>query len=230
MVVTYVAMVSIAARLAASPADESWDNINAMDDACLALLTLTDRVTVAAVRGNAGAGGCFLALAADRVWARDGVVLNPHYRNMGNLYGSEYWTYLLPRRVGAERAREVMQRRQPMLAAEAASIGLIDACFGADPAGFEVEAAARAAALAVDDAWAAMIDEKARRRARDEAARPLADWRAEELTHLHRNFYGFDPSYHVARYHFVLKSPHSWTPRHLARHRELGFDNPIVSH
>jgi hypothetical protein len=33
------------------------------------------------------------------------------------------------------------------------------------------------------------------------------------------NFYGFDPSYHVARYHFVHKVPHAWTPLHLARHR-----------
>ena len=56
-------------------------------------------------RGNAGAGGCFLALAADQVWAHGGVVLNPHYKNMGNLYGSEYWTYLLPRRVGEAGAR-----------------------------------------------------------------------------------------------------------------------------
>jgi putative two-component system protein, hydrogenase maturation factor HypX/HoxX len=32
-----------------------------------------------------------MALAADRVYARDGVVLNPHYKGMG-LYGSEYWT------------------------------------------------------------------------------------------------------------------------------------------
>ncbi len=33
------------------------------------------------------------------------------------------------------------------------------------------------------------------------------------------NFYGFDPSYHVARYHFVHRMPHAWTPLHLARHR-----------
>ncbi len=50
----------------------------------------------------------FLALAADCVLARSGIVLNPHYRNMGNLYGSEYWTYLLPRRVGAEQANALM--------------------------------------------------------------------------------------------------------------------------
>jgi putative two-component system hydrogenase maturation factor HypX/HoxX len=38
------------------------------------------------------------------VVAREDVVLNPYYRHMGGLYGSEYWTYLLPRRVGLEMA------------------------------------------------------------------------------------------------------------------------------
>jgi putative two-component system hydrogenase maturation factor HypX/HoxX len=33
------------------------------------------------------------------------------------------------------------------------------------------------------------------------------------------NFYGFDPSYHVARYHFVYKLPKARTPHYLARHR-----------
>jgi putative two-component system hydrogenase maturation factor HypX/HoxX len=95
-----------------------WRAIEAIDDVALAILQLTDRLTVAALRGNAGAGGCFLALAADGVGA-PGVVLNPHYKNMGNLYGSEYWTYLLPRRVGEARARPLMQGRLPMAAAEA---------------------------------------------------------------------------------------------------------------
>jgi hypothetical protein len=35
---------------------------------------------IAGLRGNAGAGGAMLALAADRVYARQGVVLNPHYK------------------------------------------------------------------------------------------------------------------------------------------------------
>jgi putative two-component system hydrogenase maturation factor HypX/HoxX len=35
-----------------------------------------------------------------------------------------------------------------------------------------------------------------------------------------RNFYGFDPSYHYARAHFVHKVPHAWTPLHLAVHRQ----------
>jgi putative two-component system hydrogenase maturation factor HypX/HoxX len=212
---------------AASPADESWANIQAMNDVCLALLTLADKLTVAALRGNAGAGGCFLALAADQVWARQAVVLNPHYKNMGNLYGSEYWTYLLPRRVGAGPAARIMNDRLPLLARTALGLGLVDACFGADRADFDAQVADRAAALAADAGFAAQLDDKQRRRREDEAARPLAAYREEELQHMQRNFFGFDPSYHVARYHFVLKSPSSWTPRHLARHRDIGWRTPV---
>ena len=208
---------------ARSVADESWANINAMDDVCLALLQAGDKLTVAAMRGNAGAGGCFLALAADFVWARAGVVLNPHYRNMGNLYGSEYWSYLLPRRVGAEAAQAIMRNRLPLLAGRAVEAGLIDACFGRDLPGFEREVAARADALARAADYPARLADKQHRRAADEAIKPLAACRTEELEQMRRNFFGFDPSYHVARYHFVNKSAQSWTPRHLALHRELGW-------
>jgi putative two-component system hydrogenase maturation factor HypX/HoxX len=38
------------------------------------------------------------------------------------------------------------------------------------------------------------------------------------------NFYGFDPSYHVARYNFVCKVPKSRTPFHLAGHRRPARD------
>lgn len=201
-----------------SAADASWRNIQAMNDVVLELLTLDDRVTVAMLAGNAGAGGCFLAFAADLVWAHEGVVLNPHYKNMGNLYGSEYWTYTLPRRAGAQGA-EVMQRRLPTGAREAASLGLVDAVLGADAAELQARAATEAAALAAAYDHAKRIADKQHQRAADEARRPLAEHREAELQHMHRNFYGFDPSYHVARHHFVTRKPHAWTPRHLATHR-----------
>jgi len=75
---------------AESPAEESWRNIRAMDDLCEEILKTADKLTVAGMQGNAGAGGVFLALTCDLVFAREGVVLNPHYKNMGNLYGSEF--------------------------------------------------------------------------------------------------------------------------------------------
>ena len=58
------------------------------------------------------------------------MVLNPHCKDMGNLYGSEYRTYLLPRHVGEANARRIAQARVPMGAPEALNLGLIDARFG----------------------------------------------------------------------------------------------------
>ncbi len=198
-----------------SPADESWRNINAIDDVVRTLVQATHMLTVAVLRGNAGAGGVFLALAADRVVARDGVVLNPHYRNMGNLYGSEYWTYLLPRRMPSDAGAHLMQRRLPIDAAQACALGLIDQVL--PTADFEAELAALTTALRADAA--ALIAAKARQRAVDEGARPLEDYRRDELERMRLNFYGFDPSYHVARYYFVHKQCPSRTPLYLARHR-----------
>jgi putative two-component system protein, hydrogenase maturation factor HypX/HoxX len=207
-----------------SPPDESWANINAIDDLAEAILCCETQLTVAAVGANAGAGGCFLARACDQVWVRDGVILNPHYKNMGNLYGSEYWTYLLPPRVGDDGARAIMQQRLPMRASEAVRCGFYDACLPGP--GFAVDVARRAGELAHAPDFSAQLADKVARRAADEAVKPLAQYRQEELAAMRRNFYGFDPSYHVARYHFVQKSPHSWTPRHLARHRDLDWKIP----
>ncbi len=209
---------------AESPADESWANINAIDDLAEAILTCSSQLTVAALHGNTGAGGCFLARACDAVWVRDGVMLNPHYKNMGNLFGSEFWTYLLPPRVGLDGARAIMRHRLPMTAQEAVQCGFYDACLPGP--GFFVDVVRRAAELAASPDLDGRLAAKAEKRAADEAIKPLAAYRAEELAEMRRNFYGFDPSYHVARYHFVARSPHSWTPRHLARHRDLDWKIP----
>lgn len=206
-------------RAGDSAADASWRNIQAMNDVALAVLQTTDRLTVSVLRGNAGAGGAFLALAADQVWAHGSVVLNPHYKNMGNLHGSEYWTYLLPRRLGEVGAKELMAQRLPLLAAEALRIGLIDHRDEGPREGFEERCLQRALTLAGSYNPSGALAAKQTRREQDEAHRPLAQYREQELARMHRNFYGFDPSYHVARHHFVHKQPHAWTPRHLAVHR-----------
>ena len=205
---------------AASPADESWANINAMNDLCRAIITCDSHLTIAAMHGNAGAGGVFMALAADLVLARDGVVLNPHYKGMGNLYGSEYWTYLLPRRCGAEQADRVVRARLPVGAPEATALGLIDAHFGRDPAEFRAGVVALAEAAAADPGVDQRLAEKRLSRLADEQGKPLESYRAEELAHMKLNFYGFDPSYHVARWNFIRKVPKSRTPLYLAPHRK----------
>jgi putative two-component system hydrogenase maturation factor HypX/HoxX len=204
-----------AIEAASSPADASWENINAIDDVAHEILTLTDKVTVAALQGNAGAGGVFLALATDLVLARSGVIINPHYKGMGNLYGSEYWTYTLARRCGEENAKTIVEARLPMGMAEAKRLGLVDDAFGFSIGDFLSEMLKRLRNLDV----APLLTNKQTRRAADEAIKPLESYRAEELERMKLNFYGFDPSYHVARYNFIFKIPKSRTPLYLARHR-----------
>ena len=63
-----------------------------------------------------------------------------------------------------------------------------------------------------------LLEEKRRRRLADEAEKPLQRYRDEELAEMRRNFYGFDPSYHVARYNFVYRVAKSHTPLTLAGH------------
>jgi len=70
-------------------------------------------------------------------------------------------------------------------------------------------------------AYESQIESKNRNRAIDEARRPLQQYRDEELECMRLNFYGFDPSYHVARYNFVYKIPKSRTPITIAKHRRV---------
>ena len=208
-----------------SAADESWRNINALDDLAEAILRTETHLTVAALQGNAGAGGVFLARACDEVWMRRGVVLNPHYKDMGNLFGSEFWTYSLPRHTGAENAERIAKARLPMGSKEALELGLADAGFGSTPDAFFTEALVRAETLADSDDFEGRLAGKRARRAADEAEKPLARYRAEELERMRLNFYGFDPSYHIARYNFVARVPKSRTPVTIARHRDARADH-----
>jgi putative two-component system hydrogenase maturation factor HypX/HoxX len=199
---------------APNPADESWANINAIDDVVEAVLRTTDRLVVAALGGNAAAGGAVLGLAADEVWLRGGVVLNPHYRLMG-LYGSEYWTYLLPRRVGQVEADRLMQAALPVGARSAVRGGLADRLVDASPQDFTEAVWAAADELAAAPDLGARIAAKARRLAKDEAERPLQDYRREELERMREIFYDPHAPYHALRSAFVRKTVPERTPEQL---------------
>ncbi len=186
------------------PALESWNNINAIDDLVREILDCPNHVTIAALRNNAGAGGAIMALACDEVVIRDGVVLNPHYRTMG-LYGSEYWTYLLPRRVGAARARRIMDECQPMLAVEAIGAGMADVMFPEDWQLFHNQLTAYCENTRERINLDKFLEIKATQRAQDEQIKPLDEYRQAELAYMRETFYDPSSEYHQARRRFVYK-------------------------
>lgn len=187
------------------PALESWRNINAINDLIFEIINTMSHVVIAGMRGNAGAGGAMLALAADRVYARPSVVLNPHYRSMGGLYGSEYWTYTLPRRVGQKQALALTLSCEPLSARAAQEMGFLDEAFGDDIAAFEAGLRLRAEQIARHPGFPSLLRQKHERRLGDELAKPLAAYRAEELEKMRVNFFGPDRAYHEARRRFVFK-------------------------
>ncbi|MFF3905623.1 enoyl-CoA hydratase-related protein [Streptomyces sp. NPDC001848] len=201
---------------AADPAAESWANINAIDDLVEAVLTTTDRLVVAALAGNAAAGGVMLALAADEVWCRSGCVLNPHYRLMG-LTGSEYWTYTLPRRVGAAAADRIVREALPMSAASARGLGLVDRVIECAPQDFAAEAGRLAARLASLPGTRTRIAAKKEALEHRQSTEPLSAFRERELAAMHRVFHDPDAPYHALRRAFVRKEKPSCTPPHLGR-------------
>ncbi|MGY1974525.1 hydrogenase maturation protein [Nocardia gipuzkoensis] len=197
---------------AEDPARESWLNINAMNDLVEAILTTTDKLVISVLPGNAAAGGVMLALAADEVWCRESVVLNPHYRLMG-LHGSEYWTYTLPRRVGATTAERLTREALPVGARDAAALGLVDRVFPGSADIFWNSIRQQLQELPGTPELANRLMVKKQHRAADELIKPLGAYRSEELAYMRENF--LSESYHELRRDFVHKARATRTPSHL---------------
>jgi len=188
--------------------NESWKNIDAINGVVKEILTCRDKITVSAVEGNAGAGGVYLAAASDLVWMGELSILNPHYKTMG-LYGSEYHTYTLKRRVGVNRGQNVLSKCMPVNATAAIRLGLADQIL---PWGnFEKEMIAKASKLSEN--YSETIKNKIQtwNKLRHEAA--IMAENNGEMQNMYSNFQ--NDLYNEARKKFVLKSALTETPHHL---------------
>ncbi len=187
-----------------SPALESWNNINAIDDLVMEVMDSPNHITIAAMRSNAGAGGVIMGLACDEVIIRQGVVLNPHYKSMG-LYGSEYWTYLLPDRVGQEKAMAITEACMPMAADEAIEIGVADLIFDQDWDAYHNHLREYCRQLPqvvnVEDYLASKRDKFDKQN----SIKPFSEFRGAELAIMKKTFYDPSSSYHAKRRAFVYK-------------------------
>lgn len=199
-----------AIEAADDPVAESWRNINAINDLILEVMTCTSHLTVSALQGNAGAGGAVFALACDCVAARSGRIFNPHYKTMG-LRGSEYWTYLLPKRVGEEAAQRLTESCLPISAEHAFELGLVDMLIDARGAGFMAHLAGWLRDLCEPAQLARLLQTK--RQALPDAA-ALQQYRLDELAQMHKDF--DSPTYSAARKAFVFKAVPTETPSHLS--------------
>lgn len=222
---------------AADPAQESWDNINRINDVVYYLLhefPSRNILTIAGVRGNAAAGGVAMATACDCVVAGAEVVLNPAYRALG-LYGSEYHSVSYNARCGSEGGRRLLRDMTPISAYDARSMGVVDHVLPGNGALLEtriknhVKAVVRSIGMHhrsnspnsngintryLPGAWKAHTDL---------TPTGLARARAMELGEMARDFWSpRSVRYHSRRAAFVRKMKAASTPLRFAEHRRGG--------
>lgn len=193
--------------------EDGWSNINAMNDMVRSVLLSDEFLTIAAFRGGAGAGGLFLGLACDYVVAREGVVLNPHYKTIG-LSGSEFHSYTLPKRVGEEKAFELLNEALPVSAKQAKKIGLVDEVFSESMDQFFNDLDAFAQSLVFDEnTWYDNLDKKRDRLQEDEKI--IQESHKKELETMYPEFWDEKSIFHELRRAFVYKQCSTSTPQRL---------------
>ncbi len=202
---------------ATNSAKESWRNINAINNLVESLINCSSVITIAALRQNAGAGGAIIPLACDYVVARKGVILNPHYQLMG-LTGSEYWSYLLPKRVGESKALELMHNCLPLIAQEALEINMVDSVFDEDANVYHQQLMSYCQALSNSADYSLLLENKKALRAKEQQHKKLSVYRNKELKLMKNIFDKPTSPYHLLRYNFVHKIDCGKTPKRLRSH------------
>ncbi len=195
--------------------EDGWENINAMNDLVSSVLYAQDVITIASFHRNAGAGGVFLGLACDFVVAREGVVLNPHYKTLG-LSGSEYHTYTLPKRVGQTISKKLLDECLPISASKAKKIEMVDEIFGSENYMDNLHAYVQSC-YSEDYLW----DKQDRI---EESRDNIERLKERELEVMYPEFWDKDSPFHRLRYEFVYKVCQTETPNRLKtkqiKHRE----------
>ena len=147
-----------------------------------------------------------MGLACDYVVAKEGVVLNPHYKTLG-LSGSEYHTYTLPKRVGEERAQKLLDDCLPISVEKAKKIGMIDEVYEHENYDEDLHTFAQSK-YDNDFIWDKQ-DYLEANRASIEALKE------KELEVMHPEFWDDQSAFHALRQEFVYKTCSKETPKRL---------------
>ncbi len=194
--------------------EDGWSNINAMNDLVRSILYADDIVTVASFGRNAGAGGVFMGLACDFVVAKEGVVLNPHYKTLG-LSGSEYHTYSLPKRVGQKMSEQLLEECLPVSAKKAKALGMVDEVYGHED---YYEALHQFAKDLYDDDFVWNKQEYL-----EENESKIEALKEKELEVMYPEFWEKQSAFHSLRQDFVYKMCPRETPQRLKQPKEKAY-------
>jgi len=201
---------------APDPRVEAWHNTLALNELIHDIVTTRSHLTVAGLHGSATGEGIPLALAADYTFIRDGVVLYPSDRALGGYHGSGYWTYVFPRRAGANNATLFHERALPVADEDAKAIGLVTDVIRHTPDDtFHSQMQRFAEDLVGSDRYGELLEQKRATRDRDQHAKPLEAYQADELANCRESLFNGQSPYHAVRSAWVRNVSPQHTPPHV---------------
>ena len=191
--------------------EDGWSNINAMNEVVKAVLQCDEIITVASFSKNSGAGGVFLGLACDYAIACENTIFNPHYKTLG-LTGSEYHSFILPKRVGLDKSKELLENCLPINSNYAKKINMIDEVYPFENYENKLEEFCENI-LANEDNFEEFIDKKKDRLEKEFELMQIC--KEKELQIMYDEFWNESSSFHTLRYDFVHKIKPINTPKRL---------------
>jgi enoyl-CoA hydratase/carnithine racemase/methionyl-tRNA formyltransferase len=207
-----------------SPSTCGWMNINRIDDVVHYLLYDLPRrniLTIAAIRGNAAAGGVALAAACDITLAGANVVLNPAYRSMG-LHGSEYHSLSYFGRCGQEVGTQLLRDMLPMSPYQALATGLVDHVLPGQGAALDYQIRNHVSGIIDSSIISSNHLASTWKKGLDFSPAVLATVRAAELSEMAKDFFSLRAErFHTRRFAFIRKTKASKTPLRFATHRRF---------
>jgi putative two-component system hydrogenase maturation factor HypX/HoxX len=166
-------------------------------------------ITVASLNKNAGAGGVFLATACDFVVGARGRILNPHYKTLG-LSGSEYHTWTLARRVGEQKAKELLKKCLPISIDEGLKLGMINKVF--KPKNYQKKLEKYCKNLLKNN-YDNLLEKKEKYLIKNKDF--INQHKEDEIKTIYPQFWEKSSSFHKLRYEFVYKICPLNTPKRL---------------
>jgi putative two-component system hydrogenase maturation factor HypX/HoxX len=187
-------------------------DINTINDFVKAIFS-TNKITIAALQGNAGADGAMAALACNYIWTHEKAILNPHYKSMG-LHGSKYLTHFLLKCIGDEIADQLTETCMPVSARMAKALGMIDDILTHDQASFMDLVHIYSDAVARNEPLVQVMKSKKMEQCTDDWFKHLEFICSHELLIMHVNF-TTNNEYIQAHKNFVYKKNPTTIPVHL---------------
>ena len=184
--------------------EATWNNIHAINTLIEECIRTKDQLLISALEGDACLGGACLALTSDIIIMHESAAISFPFKVFGGYCGTYYHTYLLPKKVGQMRYKQIIEGDSSLSAKKAMNIGLINEVVFESKDQFKSKIKDLCKGLAKSPYLNRLIQSKMEELRQDEKEKSLLEYIDDELKAIRELVSDVNSLYHLARSRFVL--------------------------